>query len=169
MVWGKASSEPHREMKESGCVGKCPVKTLRGGLESEVDRLLYHPILGLRVIKKKKKKSLTRCTSLDTREGGERFLCRANRTLTSKSVLDDGLDFQVDVLQPSKVFPSSRARSREHRVQRFRRGLVSKAHRLCVSLNSRLESHKEEEEVANTATSSLAASNGGPWHSGKNP
>jgi len=29
-------------------------------------------------------------------------------------------------------------------VQRFRGGLVFKAHRLCVSLNSRLESKKEE-------------------------
>jgi len=32
-------------------------------------------------------------------------------------------------------------------VQRFRGGLVFKAHRLCVSLNSRLESNKEEEEL----------------------
>ena len=32
-------------------------------------------------------------------------------------------------------------------VQRFRSGLVIKAHRLCVSLNSRLESNKEEGEV----------------------
>jgi len=31
--------------------------------------------------------------------------------------------------------------------QRFRGGLVFKAHRLCVSLNSRLESNNEEEEV----------------------
>ena len=31
-------------------------------------------------------------------------------------------------------------------MQRFRGGLVFKAHRLCVSLNSRLESNKEEEE-----------------------
>ena len=31
-------------------------------------------------------------------------------------------------------------------VQRFRGGLVVKAHRLCVSLNSRLESNKEGEE-----------------------
>jgi len=31
-------------------------------------------------------------------------------------------------------------------VLRFRGGLVFKAHRLCVSLNSRLESNKEEEE-----------------------
>ena len=31
-------------------------------------------------------------------------------------------------------------------VQRFRGGLVFKAHRLCVSLNSRLESNKEEED-----------------------
>ena len=30
-------------------------------------------------------------------------------------------------------------------VQRFRGGLVFKAHRLCVSLNSRLESNKEDE------------------------
>jgi len=30
-------------------------------------------------------------------------------------------------------------------VQRFRGRLVFKAHRLCVSLNSRLESNKEEE------------------------
>jgi len=30
-------------------------------------------------------------------------------------------------------------------VKRFRGGLVFKAHRLCVSLNSRLESHKERE------------------------
>ena len=29
---------------------------------------------------------------------------------------------------------------------RFRGGLVLKAHRLCVSLDSRLESNKEEEE-----------------------
>jgi len=32
-------------------------------------------------------------------------------------------------------------------VQRFRGGLVFKAHRLCVSLNSRLESNKEEEDT----------------------
>ena len=31
-------------------------------------------------------------------------------------------------------------------MQRFRGGLVFKAHRLCVSLNSRIESNKEEEE-----------------------
>ena len=30
-------------------------------------------------------------------------------------------------------------------MQRFRGGLVFKAHRLCVSLTSRLESNKEEE------------------------
>ena len=36
---------------------------------------------------------------------------------------------------------------RLHRnVQRFRGGLVFKAQRLCVSLNSRLESNEEEEE-----------------------
>jgi len=32
-------------------------------------------------------------------------------------------------------------------VQRFRGGLVSKAHRLCATLNSRLGSNKEEEKV----------------------
>ena len=33
-------------------------------------------------------------------------------------------------------------------MQRFRGGLVFKAHRLCVALNSRLESNKEEEDLA---------------------
>ena len=33
-----------------------------------------------------------------------------------------------------------------HKVQRFRGGLVFNAHRLCVSLNARLESKEEEEE-----------------------
>ena len=33
-------------------------------------------------------------------------------------------------------------------MQRFRGGLVFKAHTLCVSLNSRLESNKEEEARA---------------------
>ena len=32
-------------------------------------------------------------------------------------------------------------------VQRFRGGLVFQAHRRCVSLNSRLERHKEEEKI----------------------
>jgi len=36
--------------------------------------------------------------------------------------------------------------NRLRRLWRFRGGLVFKAHRLCVSLNSRLESHKEEED-----------------------
>ena len=31
-------------------------------------------------------------------------------------------------------------------MERFRGGLVFKAHRLCVSLNSRLESNKEEKK-----------------------
>ena len=31
-------------------------------------------------------------------------------------------------------------------MQRFRGGLVFKAHRLCVSLDTRLDSNKEEEE-----------------------
>ena len=44
---------------------------------------------------------------------------------------------------------SGRMRQLLHRnVQRFRGGLVFKAHRLCVSLNSRLESNKEEEDAA---------------------
>ena len=36
-------------------------------------------------------------------------------------------------------------------VQRFRGGLVFKAHRLCVSLNSRLASNKEEEDTLQLA------------------
>jgi len=37
-------------------------------------------------------------------------------------------------------------------VQRFRGGLAFKAHRLCVSLNSRLESNKEEERRCKLGT-----------------
>jgi len=44
-------------------------------------------------------------------------------------------------------------------VQRFRGGLVFKAHRLCASLNSRLESNKEEEEASGSKRkASIAAS-----------
>ena len=59
---------------------------------------------------------------------------------------EDGLDFQVEVLQPFKGVPCPLASSSEHRAQRFRGGLVFQAHRLCASLNSRLESSNEEEE-----------------------
>jgi len=47
-------------------------------------------------------------------------------------------------------------------VQQFRGGLVFKAHRLCVSLNSRLESNKEEKHARSSAFAALAfaASNG---------
>jgi len=38
------------------------------------------------------------------------------------------------------------------RISFQRGGLVFKEHRLCVSLNSRLESNKEEEEDSNTRT-----------------
>jgi len=45
-------------------------------------------------------------------------------------------------------------------MQRLQGGLVSKAHRLCASLNSRLESNKEEEEshdrIARTHNSSIS-------------
>ena len=43
-------------------------------------------------------------------------------------------------------------------VQRFRGGLVSKAHRLCVSLNSKLESNKEEEERSQQSYGGLITS-----------
>ena len=42
-------------------------------------------------------------------------------------------------------------------MQRFRGGLVFKAHRLCASLNSRLESNEEEEEgTLNTSENRFA-------------
>ena len=44
-------------------------------------------------------------------------------------------------------------------VQRFRGGLVVKAHKLCLSLNSRLESKKEEEEEGGSG--SILESKGG--------
>ena len=45
-------------------------------------------------------------------------------------------------------------------VQRFRGGLVFKGHRLCVSLNSRLESNKEEEEETHMAEKTPAETAG---------
>ena len=51
-----------------------------------------------------------------------------------------GLGFMVEGLRVEGV----------HRnVPRFRGGLVFKAHRLCVSLNSRLERNKKEDGVSN--------------------
>ena len=48
--------------------------------------------------------------------------------------------------KPQTLIPQPTPEQLLHKhVQRFRGGLVSKAHRLCVSLNSRLESNKEEE------------------------
>jgi len=46
-------------------------------------------------------------------------------------------------------------------VQRFRGGLVFMAHRLCVSLNSRLESNKEEKK--NQARSCAKTETAFPW------
>jgi len=46
-------------------------------------------------------------------------------------------------LSRSTVVPACRIHIN---VQRFRGGLVFKAHRLCVSLNYRLEINKEEED-----------------------
>ena len=43
--------------------------------------------------------------------------------------------------------PKPRTQLSHRNVQRFRSGLVFKAHRLCVSLNSRLKSNEEEEET----------------------
>jgi len=43
-------------------------------------------------------------------------------------------------------------------VQRFRGGLVFKAHRLCAALNSRLESNKEEKEGSTLDTKIMPAS-----------
>ena len=51
-------------------------------------------------------------------------------------------------------------------VQRFRGGLVFKAHRLCVPLNSRLKSNKEEEEGKSWILSSRTLMAGGCLHEG---
>ena len=56
-------------------------------------------------------------------------------------------------------------------VQWFRGGLVFKAYRLCVSLNSRLESNKKEEKGGSSAPGKCRASNRGrqPRHTGPPP
>ena len=75
---------------------------------------------------------------------------------TRQSRPDFGLGFQVKVLGrfegvPSSLGPGPLSRGEGNsNVQRFRGGLVFKAHRLCVSLNSRLESNKEEEKEKGT-------------------
>jgi len=71
--------------------------------------------------------------------------CRANMAHIRQTRPDAGLSFQV---KPCKVFPLC-SEAVPANVQRFRGRLVCKAHRLCVSLNSRLESNKEEEGMVN--------------------
>ena len=79
---------------------------------------------------------------------------------------DSDLDLHFKVLQTFQAVPSSlesstvfwcRGRTGVSRwgrpaVQRFRGGLVFKAHRLCVSLNSRRVSNKEEAPLPRAAT-----------------
>ena len=48
-------------------------------------------------------------------------------------------------------------------MQRFRGGLVFEAHRLCVSLNSRLASNEEEEQEAGSYNSSRGGSKSNCW------
>jgi len=56
--------------------------------------------------------------------------------------------WKLEVADPLTPWPTPATRSGESRTtQRFRGGLVVKAHRLCVSLNSSRESHTEEEEA----------------------
>ena len=60
-----------------------------------------------------------------------------------------------DVLLPALAAPAStnsplRYLHPPRNGQRFRGGLVFKAHRLCVSLNSRLESNNEEKKRSST-------------------
>jgi len=76
-----------------------------------------------------------------------RTRCRANMAHVTQSRPDSGLGFQAQVLKTFQVVPSSLDSGEQllhSNVQQFRGGLVFKAHRLCVSLNSRLESNKEE-------------------------
>ena len=57
---------------------------------------------------------------------------------------DSGLGFEVKALKRIQIVPFLCS------VDYVRGGLVFKAHRLCVSLNSRLVSNKEEEEEPQT-------------------
>jgi len=51
------------------------------------------------------------------------------------------------LLRHINTFVSFRRNGTHPAVQRFRGGLVFKAHRICVSLNSTLERNKEEKET----------------------
>jgi len=92
-------------------------------------RLLCHPTLGLRVIKKNK-------------------ICKAHLVVDGR-VGKEGLG-ALELLPQHplllRALLAIQSSGVSHRnVRRFRGGLAFKAHRLCVSLNSRLESNKEEE------------------------
>ena len=101
------------------------VKRFRGGLVFKARRLLYHSTLGLRVIEKKREEEQPLQERLPERRVGVRV---------------QGAFGNCHVWPGEGALPKLLHRN----VQRFRGGLVFKAHRLCVSLNSRLESNKEE-------------------------
>ena len=111
------------------------MQRFRGGLVFKALRLLYLSTLGLRVIQRKKK------------WGSETLAFHASPSPNP-------------IVTPSRT--AQRSQLLHTNVQRFRGGLVFKAHRLCVSLNCRLESNREEEELPNdNNTTRLRFSNRG--------
>jgi len=121
---------------------------------------VYHSTLGLRVLEKNKEdQTVLPC---DSRPGACKAVtilwailsvpemtllvadqrCKPLRISGFVRTCNSNFPLQcIDVLKEwERLFLSSNT------VARFRGGLVFKSHRLCVSLDSRLESNKEEEE-----------------------
>jgi len=73
------------------------VQRFRGGLVFKAHRLLYHPTLGLKLIKKKKKLTATRFKELHSDLGNMRVRFRVNMAHIRQWRPDSGLGFKVKV------------------------------------------------------------------------
>ena len=110
---------------------------------------VYHSTLGLRVIKRRREEAapaiLCPCSSDLPEARGD--LRRLATTLATKPAPRSLSEHQMGTFQ-------------QVRKKRFRGGIVLKAHKLCVSLDSRLESNKEEAGNLPTGAEEKVASHG---------
>jgi len=147
------------------------------GLVFKAHRPVHHSTLGLRVIKKKKKgagqdqyagrscccscardgmcssseagsyvRLIYSCTTQLQAQGPSRT-CNESKEEEGEGCRARPVCRRLLLLPPRARCLPGEGLLHHRSVQRFRGGLVFKAHRLCVSLNSRLESNKEEERV----------------------
>ena len=77
---------------------------------------------------------------------GDDRLRVAGEVSRGEKMLYSGTDPESNITEYTTVYKDDTAGGVGNYAEAFRGGLVFKAHRLCVSINSRLESNKEEEE-----------------------